>query len=207
MKLNYAYFAFLFAPVFFVPHQQYGTPFEKCRMVTLLDLADPKAPRFADYSVPVAQRTADAKLDLKSSPIAREYRTLLRRELANGPNFAGHYRVAVWGCGTSCAMFAVIDTLTGRVIVPDGFSHTSGVYFDVNERKLLPESQSEYGLFAFRKDSRLLAILGDIDEDERREGAFYFVLDGEKLKLIHTTAVKKDCECSRRKTLFVWGWA
>ena len=51
----------------------------------------------------------------------------------------------------------------------------------------------------FRNDSRLLVILGDLDEDESREGAFYFVLDNERLRLIHSTPVKKNCENLRDK--------
>jgi hypothetical protein len=126
------------------------------------------------------------------------YRTLLRQEVTRGPNFAGHYRVAVWGCGSSCAMFAVVNLNTGRVITPKGFSATSSVYFGVDDQKVFPESQSRDGLFAFRKDSRLLVVLGDLDEDESREGAFYFVLDAERLRPIHSTVVEKDCENLRR---------
>lgn len=170
------------------------SPFEQCRLVTSVDLKDAKAPSFAAYRVVVAKSRANVQLDLRSNPVAREYRTVLRQELAQGPNFAGHYRVAAWGCGSSCAMLAVIDTDTGRVMTPESFSHTSGVYFDVEVREAFPESQSDSFLFAFRKDSRLLVVLGDLDEDESHEGAFYFVLDGERLKLVHTTAVNKDCE-------------
>jgi hypothetical protein len=42
-------------------------------------------------------------------------------------------------------------------------------------------------------------ILGDLDEDESREGAFYFVLNDERLRLIHSTLVKKNCENVRGK--------
>lgn len=96
-------------------------------------------------------------------------------------------------------MFAVINLSTGRVITPDGFSSTSGVYFDVDESKqLLPDSESEYWLLAFKKTSRLLVVFGALDEDDSREGAFYFVLNQERLQLIRKTIVKKDCEELRR---------
>jgi hypothetical protein len=127
------------------------------------------------------------------------YRTVLRSEIAKGSNFAGHYRVAVWGCGSSCSMFAVVNLITGRVITPEGFSYTSGVHFGVDNQKAFPESQRDYWLLGFAKDSRLLVVLGDLDEDESREGAFYFVLDHERLRLIHSTPVKKNCENLRDK--------
>jgi hypothetical protein len=96
-------------------------------------------------------------------------------------------------------MFAVVNLKTGSVISPDGFSHTSGVDFGVESWDVLPQSQRDAGLFGFRKDSRLLVVLGDLDEDQSREGAFYFVLDHERLRLIHSTPVEKDCENLRDK--------
>lgn len=167
--------------------------FVKCRIVTTADIADKDAPTFASYRVAVQRTPHTPRLDLNSNPVANEYRTVLRREVAVGPNFAGHYRVATWGCGSSCAMFAVVDLTSGRVITPKGFSDTSGVYIGVDNQKAFPGSQSEDSLLAFRKDSRLLVVLGDLDEDETREGAFYFILDRERLCLIHSTRVKKNC--------------
>lgn len=167
--------------------QQEDSPFayDKC-LVSSADLVDKKAPTFAAYRAKSPETVENPKLDLKSNPIARVYRTLLRQEVTLGPNFAGHYRVAIWGCGSSCAMFAVVNLKTGRVITPEGFHSTSTVYFDVDDKKIK--------VFGFRKDSKLLVILGDLDEDESREGAFYLVLENEHLRLVHSTRVTKDCE-------------
>ena len=68
------------------------------------------------------------------------------------------------------------------------------MYFGVEEQTVFPDSQSGDELLGFRKDSRLLVVLGDIDEDESREGAFYLVLEGEHLRSIHSTLVKRDCQ-------------
>lgn len=203
MKRNYEAAAFLLLAFAGLMHRGQDVPsaFDKCRIVTSADLTDKKAPTFATYSVAVSQVLGSPKLDLKSNRTARMYQAILREEVSRGPNFAGNYRLAVWGCGSSCAMFAVVNLRTGRVITPESFSVTSGVYFFVDVQKAFPYSQSQYGLFGFRKDSRLLVITGDLDEDESREGAFYFVLDGERLRLIHSTVVKKDCESLRRQTL------
>lgn len=168
--------------------------YEKCRLVTAADLKDKKAPKFSAYRANSSETVEKPKLDLKSNPTARMYRTVLRHEVVLGPNFAGHYRVAVWGCGTSCAMFAIVNLKTGRVITPSGFSSTSAVDFEVESWDVLPHSQHDDGLFGFRKDSRLLLVLGDLDEDESREGAFYLVLNNERLRLIHSTLVAKDCD-------------
>lgn len=45
----------------------------------------------------------------------RLYRTQLREASTRPANFAGHYVLAVWGCGSECIMGAAIDTRTGRV--------------------------------------------------------------------------------------------
>jgi hypothetical protein len=96
-------------------------------------------------------------------------------------------------------MFAVVNLRTGRVITPEGFNAASTVYFGTEGQKVFPDSQSGDDVMGFRKDSRLLVIPGDLDEDEGREGAFYFVLERERLRLIHATTVTKDCENLRGK--------
>jgi hypothetical protein len=201
MKWNHEATVLVACAALILPHYQQDAPsaFDQCRTVVSSDLIDGKAPSFAAFLVAVPQIADIPKLDLKSSPTARMYRTLLRREISKGPNFAGYYRVAIWGCGTSCANFAVVNLKTGRVITPEHIYATSTVYFGLGDQAVFPDSQSGDEVFGFRKDSKLLVILGDLNEDEGREGAFYFVLDDERLSLIHSTLVKKDCESLRRK--------
>ena len=53
----------------------------------------------------------EGKLIGKAAPMsmnrreARTFRTVLRREAAEGPNFNGHYRIAYWGGGTGVVSF------------------------------------------------------------------------------------------------------
>jgi hypothetical protein len=157
------------------------------------DLVDASAPRFEKYPVKPSPPSSPAKLNLQSNPIAKTYRTVIRQQMREGANFAGHYRVAVWGCGTSCAQFAVVNLNTGRVITTDGIHNVSGVYFAADE--FLPNTESEGGGFRFRKDSRLLVLLGAMNEDDSREGVFYYALKDEKLQLLHKTlATRQACE-------------
>jgi hypothetical protein len=99
--------------------------------------------------------------------------------------------VVVWGCGSSCAMFAVVNLKTGRVITPKDFGTVSGVHFETEA--FLPKTESPGGAFRYKKDSRLLIVLGALDEDDSREGAFYFQLQGEKLLQIHATIIETTC--------------
>ena len=50
----------------------------------------------------------------KGSP-GHRFRTVIKRGAAGPPDFAGHYRVVTWGCGTNCINFAIVDKKTGEV--------------------------------------------------------------------------------------------
>ena len=58
-------------------------------------------PVFADFPVRDAFRGRPAAPVL-ATPEARRFRTELRRQAADGPNFAGFYTFARWGCGAGC---------------------------------------------------------------------------------------------------------
>src|SRR5579864_259409 len=131
------------------------------------DLADSSAPRFENYSAQPSEAGPTAKLDLSSNPIAKEYRTVIRKEMAKGANFAGHYRIAIWGCGSSCAQFAVVNLKTGRAITPKNVYTVSGVHLAADN--FLPQNESQAWGFRFRRDSRLLVLVGTINEDDRSE--------------------------------------
>jgi hypothetical protein len=71
-------------------------------------------PEFARYPAnePVLERPVSPQL---GSAKARRFRTVLRQAAGEGPNFNGRYRTAVWGCGTNCVEWAIIDLSDGRV--------------------------------------------------------------------------------------------
>ena len=174
--------------------QKPPAPSDECDLVTTADLSDTEAPTFAEHPVVTQKVVSAPRLDLKSNPIAKTYRTVLRREVIEGPNYAGHYRVAFWGCGTSCAMFAVIDLKTGKVITAREFATVSGIHLATDD--FLPGTASDGWGFRYKRSSSLLVVLGDPDEDESRFGAYYFVVQGQTLRLIYTTKVTKDCSNS-----------
>jgi len=58
----------------------------------------------------------------------------------------------------------------------------------------LPSTDSDDWGFRYKRGSTLLVVMGARDEDESREGAYYFVLKGERLRPVHSTVVKKNCE-------------
>ncbi|HKQ11242.1 MAG TPA: hypothetical protein VJS85_08645 [Rhizomicrobium sp.] len=43
------------------------------------------------------------------------YRTRIRDGMRQGANFAGHYALIGWGCGTSCLSYVAGDVVTGQM--------------------------------------------------------------------------------------------
>ena len=60
-----------------------------------------------------------------------------------------------------------------------------------------PGVNSDGGM-RFKKDSRLLVLVGTVNEDESNQGAFYYVLKGHKLELIHKTIAARNT-CTNEK--------
>jgi hypothetical protein len=137
-----------------------------------------KSPRYQDFSITNIFKGKPAAVDLSSHPQARTYRTQLRRQAAEGPNFAGHYKIAIWGCGSSCQAFAIVDSQTGRVYFPPDLPFVSYVtwYGD------------DFGL-QFRLDSRLLVLHGS-PKEEPIVGTFYYLWQTNTLTLIRSELKK-----------------
>ncbi|HEX7287491.1 MAG TPA: hypothetical protein VF532_14990 [Candidatus Angelobacter sp.] len=70
--------------------------------------------KFGDYAVKevFAGKPARPQIVEKNH---RTFRTVITEAAAKGPNFAGHYTVAEWGCGSGCMSVAVVDAATGKV--------------------------------------------------------------------------------------------
>jgi len=133
-----------------------------------------KSPRYQDFAVTNVFKGKPAAVDLSSHPQARKYRTELRRQAAKGPNFTGHYKIAIWGCGTSCAAFAIVDSQTGQVYFPPELPYVTWTDWD----------DDEYGL-KFQIDSKLLILHGS-PREEPRVGTFYYLWQTNTLRLIRS---------------------
>jgi hypothetical protein len=146
------------------------------------------APRLEDYAVAV-RREQPAPLNLRSHPLARKFRTMLRTHLREeGVNFAGHYTLAAAGCGTGCSLGAIIDTRTGRVHFPKELHGWTSIVGDYDP----PEGED---LWTFRPHSRLLRGLGRPnigrlgEERHGASGIYYYEWTNERLRLVKFTPV------------------
>lgn len=142
-----------------------------------IDAISQATPRFEDYPAPAKTIGAPAPVNLASHPEAREYRTRIRSGARAGPNFARHFTIVGWGCGTSCLQWGVVNARTGKVWFEPRIEIVSAIY--VGEEKLKkPQVSYDYNALRFQLDSRLLIVLGAPHEDESREGVGYFLWDG-----------------------------
>lgn len=132
----------------------------------LLLPAQPQRPRFEDYSVHGVFKGSPAEPQLTTS-WARLYRTRIDRGVSGeegfrrgreyveiaGPNYAGHYRVINWGCGSGCLMMVVVDLETGQVFPPPLASGQAG-----EDQIIIPRLGTGWADFDFRLSSRLFVI-------------------------------------------------
>jgi hypothetical protein len=130
---------------------------------------------FSEYPAVVSgEKPAAPKLE---TSLAREHVTIIRAAVRRGPNFAGHYTVAVWGCGTACGVYVIVDDHTGEVYEPPEISKGVDLGF------------AEPG---FRADSSLMVVANCPDPTEygfnNCERKFY-KWDGSRLVLLKAEAV------------------
>jgi hypothetical protein len=145
-------------------------------LLSSLSHGETKAPTFEQYPSETIYKGKPAAVDLESAPDARRFRTVLREGAKKGPNFAGHYAIVEWGCGTSCATIAVVDVKKGHVFFPK----ISPLGFPGLEEG--NQLMDQYGT-SYRKDSRLLIVNG-IPSNKNKVGSYYYIWEAGKFKLI-----------------------
>ncbi len=115
-----------------------------------VNFAQSNAPPFARYAAQV-ETFKNVRINLQSNKNARTYRTNLRNVAKEGVNFAGHFIVANWGCGTNCSETAIIDARNGKVFFP---AELAGAIFGFCD---LPDDAEP---IVYKADSRLFVLNG-----------------------------------------------
>ena len=132
-------------------------------------------PQFQDFPVSVISTKQSAQ-PILATPRAREYRTQLNQAGSGTANFAGHYILAQWGCGTACVAGAVIDALTGQV-----------TFFPFVNVCCWQNMHQQGAPIDFRVNSRLIVFSGQLDE-RGTIGTHYFAFRHGRFKLLRRTA-------------------
>lgn len=111
--------------------------FLTCIVVSAATYAVSPLPDFSKYPIPEAElfKGTPAPVDLSSYKGAKTYKTKLQEGEKEGPNFAGHYTVVSFGCGTQCQDNWLIDAKTGKVL--DRFPSIVGTKYQVDSTLLI----------------------------------------------------------------------
>lgn len=136
-------------------------PGKSCRME--------RPPRFDDFKVAVEKISRRPALKFNND-FSRRYRTLLREGLSGEPvDFAGHYVMVTFGCGTTCLYGGMVDAKSGQATgLP--FMLDSFGPFDIDTPLI------------YRADSRLIIMLGMVRKETEPPAKFYYEWTGRRLK-------------------------
>lgn len=144
----------------------------------------PQAQRIADsfeqYEVTVYYGSP-AKPNFQSKRGSLKFRTQIREGISQGVNFAGHYAIVVFGCGTNCSFGFLVDIKSGRIFdLPLGGEKNYGLLLDYRPNSKLLKA-------------RWIDAMGDIEhgDDNWNDHPMCvhqeFVLNGSAFKLLHQT--------------------
>ncbi len=138
-------------------------------------------PRFQDYAVVEAWHGPPASLKLTTSS-ERLFRTKLTEAAKQPPNFAGHYRVVYWGCGSLCSAGALVDLKTGQVF-PLPLAQPDGKGWN---RWIECTTCFEGAGNDFHLDSRIMIVRCGLNYSERFDknipDTYYFLWEGDRFR-------------------------
>jgi hypothetical protein len=156
-------------------------------------------PRFDDHTV-TEEFTGTPADPILNTPEKRRYRARIRQGVSNGqdvwsgnwknpaiapgPNFAGHYFIIRWGCGSECVTMAIVDARTGIVYEPP--LAAKGSLF-------LPLDSLSHMEVDFRINSSLIVLRDACRDfrDRRTCGLYYFDWQDNRFRLLKFVRVDR----------------
>jgi hypothetical protein len=148
-------------------------------------------PRFRDYPVNEKFQGPSAE-PVFATPEQRRYRSRIHSGILNGtgvwngswkhpatasePNFAGHYYVIRWGCGSNCLMMAIVDGQTGRIYNPPLSGAGTELY--------VPMDMLGDGEIDFEPNSSLMILRNACAEARKECGVYYFNWENNNFSLV-----------------------
>ncbi len=109
----------------------------------------------------------------------RMFRARIREAAAKGPNFAGHYTIAEWGCGAGCVSIALIDAKDGRVFAGPFESLSWSL---VKYEGKYASNADDFVPLSFRRDSHLLVARGCPQDKDC--ASYFYEWTGSQFKLL-----------------------
>jgi hypothetical protein len=109
----------------------------------------------------------------------KKYRTAIHRAIGQPPNFSGNFYIVTKGCGTDCRGFAIVDLISGDVYTPSHIKLVAGAPNNNQDR------------IEYKKDSRLLVLNGILNDEEQKEGSFFYLWNGKYLRFLKKLPLEK----------------
>lgn len=106
----------------------------------------------------------------------RTFRTAILDAAAKGPNFAGRYAVAQWGCGSGCLSMALVDETTGKVYSSPFEVLTTPIVSGTGEEP------HEFQGFVFQVKSRL--FIADGCQEDKACATYYYEWKNDKFEVL-----------------------
>lgn len=135
---------------------------------------DRPRPKFEDY--PVSKIYTGKPAAPVITKESRAFRTMISRGARSDVQFAGHYTLPGWGCGTGCSGFVIVDSFSGKIYeIPFAVDELPFDWIDAHE--------DDANRIEFHPNSRLLKVNACPNEDNC--GLYDFVMvEGKGLRLI-----------------------
>lgn len=161
-------------------------------------------PRFEDFPVAEIFKGTPAPPSL-ITPGERMYRTRIRNGVTKGegvwrdksqqpgPNFAGHYIIVRWMCGSPCGMMAVVDALTGKVYKPPISGDDEGRESFLLPLVVLPDVKTGAAWTAeveYRLTSSLFIVKANDTLKDQENYIYYFLWKSNQWKLLRRSPME-----------------
>jgi hypothetical protein len=104
----------------------------------------------------------------------RAFRTAILDAAEKGPNFAGRYAIAQWGCGSGCLSMALVDEATGKVF--------SGPFETLTTPTVSGENAHEFQGLVFQLNSRL--FIADGCQEDKTCATYYYEWKNDKFEIV-----------------------
>jgi hypothetical protein len=130
---------------------------------------------FEDYAI--AEADAFQGQPAKPRIVEKNHRTFRTRILdaaEKGPNFAGRYAVAQWGCGSGCLSMALVDETTGKVF--------SAPFETLTMPMVSGENAHEFQGLVYQLKSRL--FIADGCQEDKTCATYYYEWKNDKFGLL-----------------------
>jgi hypothetical protein len=140
-------------------------------------------PRFEEFPVTEKWQPPAAPVQLTTRS-ERMFKTNLTKASKQPPEFAGHFSIASWGCGSVCMASAFVDLKTGEVIPPPSPAPRKTGW----DRWMMCTAAFEGSGFEVRIDSRLVKFTCGFNEPTAPKPltprVAYYVLEGNQFRLL-----------------------